>query len=465
MAIGHPLRFAKYCSINEIKPREQSNAAYERIGALLQSRTPNAAVDAPRLFYGWILLAVFWFILVANLAFPMTGGSLLNTAMARDLGFTREQMGMPFSVYFGVIGLSSPLVAAMIGKIGIRWTLTLGNAMLTAGALAMATIVATPLSATICFGLVIGFAVASGGNLTAQTAIPRWFVRRRALAYAVMLTASAVGGVFVAPTLTMLIGEAGTGWRSGWWLVAGFGAVATLLAAALVREQPADVGQYPDGDAAPPELAGSAATHALPILLREILARPDFWAVVFASAVITGGLSLVLAHGAANALDKGHTQAAVGTGLALYAFTGVAAKALVGWLGDRINPARLWAALLVPSALGLAVAAFAVEGPGLILYSALVGIGLGGAIVCQPATIAHRFGAQGFAKAASIVFLLQAAAGMSVPALAGWAFDPQTGYRWSFLIAALASLSAILALYIWCWRNPGDRGVLVPAAS
>lgn len=421
----------------------------------------DTATGASRRFYGWTLLAVFWFILVANLAFPMTGGSLLNTAMARDLGFTREQMGLPFSVYFGVIGLSSPLVAALIIRIGVRWTLTMGNAMLTAGALAMATIVETPLGATICFGLVVGFAVASGGNLTAQTAIPRWFVRRRALAYAVMLTASAVGGVFVAPLLTMLIGENSSGWRAGWWVVAGFGAVATLLAATLVKEYPGDVGQYPDGDAAPDDTARSTAAHAVqPPSLAEILKRPDFWTVVFASAVITGGLSLVLAHGAANALDKGHSQAAVGTGLALYAFTGVLAKALVGWLGDRVNPAVLWAALLIPSALGLLVAAFAVEGAGLILYSALVGIGLGGAIVCQPATIAHRFGAAGFAKAASIVFLLQAAAGMSTPALAGWAFDAETGYRWSFLIAALASLSAILALLLFCRSaiNPRSDG-------
>ncbi|WP_326523869.1 MFS transporter [Sphingomonas sp.] len=420
---------------------------------MLQSRTPEIGESASRIFYGWILLAVFWFILVANLAFPMTGGSLLNTAMARDLGFTREQMGLPFSVYFGVIGLSSPLVATMIGRIGIRWTLTLGNALLTLGSLAMATIVASPMAAMLCFGLVIGFAVASGGNLTAQTAIPRWFVRRRALAYAIMLTASAAGGIFIAPVLTALIGEDSSGWRSGWWVVAGFGAVATLLAATLVREAPEDVGQYADGDTAPADVADRlAVASAAALTLRQILTRSDFWTIVLASAVITGGLSLVLAHGAANALDKGHSQAAVGTGLALYALTGVLAKALVGWLGDRMNPATLWAALLVPSAMGLLVAAFAVQGPGLILYSALVGIGLGGAIVCQPATLANRFGAQGFAKAASIVFLLQAAAGVSTPTLAGWAFDPVNGYKWSFIVAALACGLAIAALLMFCRR-------------
>ena len=76
-------------------------------------------------FYGWRLLAVFWVVLFVNLAFPMTGGSLLVTAMARSLGFSREQLGLPFAVYFGVIGIASPVAAALILRLGVRATLAL----------------------------------------------------------------------------------------------------------------------------------------------------------------------------------------------------------------------------------------------------------------------------------------------------------------------------------------------------
>ncbi|MBC2777190.1 MFS transporter [Parasphingopyxis marina] len=407
-----------------------------------------------RFFYGWTLLAVFWFILFVNLAFPMTGGSIINTAMAQDLGFSREALGAPFSIYFGMIGLSSPFVAMMIGRIGVRWTLTIGNFCLLLGSVAMATIVSTPLEATICFGGIIGFAVASGGNLTAQTAIPRWFVRRRALAYAIMLSASAGGGAIIAPALGVIVGEDGSGWRTGWWILAGLALVVTLLAATLVREYPRDLGQYPDGKAKPAAIkSDETPAKAVTVTLAQALGRADFWTIIVASAVTTASLSLVLAHGVANAIDAGHQTAEVGYALSIYALSGLAAKAAVGFLGDRYNPAFVWAGLLVPTALGLLTAAYIVEGSGLFLYALLIGIGTGGAIVCQPATIAHRFGASGFAKVAGAVFLLQAVAGMSAPALAGWAYTSESGYSVSFVVCAGFCLACVLLLAVFCRKR------------
>src|SRR5689334_17959427 len=74
-------------------------------------------------FYGWKLLAVFWLILLANLGFPMYGGAFLNSAMAAHLDFSRQMLGLPFSVFLGTVGLGSPLVAVLIRKLGVRWTL------------------------------------------------------------------------------------------------------------------------------------------------------------------------------------------------------------------------------------------------------------------------------------------------------------------------------------------------------
>ena len=420
------------------------------------ARSDYAYPSAPlhRVFYGWKLLAVFWFILVANLAFPMTGGSLLVTAMATGLNFSREQLGLPFSVYFGVIGLSSPLVAWLIMRFGVRATLVLGNLCLAAGALALATIVTTPGAAIFWFGGVIGFAVASGGNLTTQTAIPRWFIRRRALAYAIILTASAIGGIVVAPILTGFISRSPDGWRSGWWLLAGFGLVAALLAWLFVRERPEDIGQYADGAAQGPDMTTAAAkAENASVTTSQAFARPDFWAIIAASAIITAGVSLVLSHGVANALDAGYSTSATGWALALYAFTGFLGKVVVGAVGDRFNPAYVWAALLVPLAAGLLVAAFAMSGLGLYVYSIAVGFGLGGALVCQPATVAHRFGAGGFARVAGFMFLFQAVAGVSAPALAGWFFSSTSGYRWSFAVTALACILGAVTLIITCRRT------------
>lgn len=412
-------------------------------------------------FYGWKLLAVFWFILLVNLSFPMAGSSLLITEMARSFRFSREELGFPFSVYFGVIGLSSPLVALLIGRLGIRATLVLGNLSLAVGAVALATIARTPAALVLWFGIVIGFAVASGGNLTTQTAIPRWFVRRRAFAYAVILTASAVGGMLIAPILTAFIRTSPEGWRHGWWLLAALATLAAILAGLFVRERPEDVGQHSDGDSAPVQAAAVAsAAPAAPLPFGAIVTRADFWAIILASAAITAAMSLVISHGVANALDAGHSHVETGWALALYAVAGLLGKILVGALGDRFNPAYVWAGLLFPTAIGLLVAAFAIGGTGLYLYALTAGCGLGGVVVGQPATVARRFDVVSFARVASLMFLFQAVAGVFVPTLAGWFFTAEAGYRWSFVLTALGCVLSALLLIGTC---RSDRRRAYPA--
>jgi len=58
-----------------------------------------------------------------------------------------------------------------------------------AGALGMATFVDTGIEAVIVFGFVVGFGVMSGGALAAQTGTAFWFIRRRALAISLILSA------------------------------------------------------------------------------------------------------------------------------------------------------------------------------------------------------------------------------------------------------------------------------------
>jgi MFS family permease len=412
------------------------------------SGTRVAGVGAPARFYGWTLLAVLWLILLANLGFPMYGGAVLNSAMATELHLSRELLGLPFSVFLGVVGLSSPLVALIIGRIGVRATLVLGNLSVALGAVLMASVVRSALMATLVFGGLIGFGVASGGNLTGQTAIARWFVRRRALAFAIMLTASALGGFFAAPAMNWIAVTTSGGWRIGWFVLAAIGISAALLAALLVREWPQDIGQRPDGDAPLTEADRAPVPQQRSWTLADALCSARFWAVSVASAVATGGFGLVLAHGVANARDAGFSPAEAGFSLALISVSGLAGKAIAGPGGDRFDPALIWAGLMASMGVGLAIAAVGLSHAGLYAFSVFLGMGFGGVVVCQPATLAHLFGTFHFAQIASAVYFLQAIAGLLLPWLAGRSFDATHSYRYVFLAVALACLlSSVLLCY------------------
>jgi MFS family permease len=218
---------------------------------------------AAQVFYGWRLLGAFWLIAVFNLAFPAYGSAVLNAAMAAELGFDRQALGTIVAVYLAMSGLPGPLVAASVNRIGVRWTLVIGSVVLVAGSVMLATIVDTVLLAIVAFGVLVGIGVATGAIIAAQAGVARWFVRRRALAFSLLYSAGAIGGL-IAPPILSRIATAGTGqWRLGWWLIAALSVVAALIAIATVRERPADLGQAPDGasDSAEGRAASRRRTH------------------------------------------------------------------------------------------------------------------------------------------------------------------------------------------------------------
>ena len=271
-------------------------------------------------FYGWRLLAAFWVIVVLNLAFPAYGSSVLNAAMATDLGLNRQSLGTIVAVYLAMSGLPGPFVAMSVNRIGVRLTLAIGSLFTIAGAVMLATIVNNAVLATIAFGLLVGSGVATGAIIAAQAGVAQWFVRRRALALSILYSGGAIGG-FVAPPILSLIASSGPGrWRLGWWLIAALSLLAALLALLTVRERPADLGQLPDGgrEKSSSDQASDQAgvrVRDIPAFVtreewtyREALQGPRFWTMMTPFVGVSAGFAMFLAHGIVHLKDLGHTM-------------------------------------------------------------------------------------------------------------------------------------------------------------
>jgi MFS family permease len=213
------------------------------------------------LFYGWILLGALWFVFAFNLGFPAYGGPVLNTAMATELGFSRETLGLITTFYIIMSGLPGPLVAMAVNRFGVRRTLLAGSLMNVAGAAFMATIANSGAAAYLGFGLVVGGGVCTGAAIASQTAVSRWFLRRRALALSILYSAGAIAGYFAVKYILPWAMKEGLGWRSGWWVIVALSTVAGLLTLLVVRERPEDMGLQPDGDASDGSTGAAARPH------------------------------------------------------------------------------------------------------------------------------------------------------------------------------------------------------------
>ena len=157
---------------------------------------PRSSTLARPSFYRWGLLAALWFILGANLGFPLYGASILNATMVAELGFDKTALGLLFSTFSIMGGLASPLAGWAISHVSARALLSLGSALVAAGSLAMATIVHSEIGAIMSFGVIVGLGSSMGGLVTTQSLATRWFEDRVALALGLLMTASAAGGFF-----------------------------------------------------------------------------------------------------------------------------------------------------------------------------------------------------------------------------------------------------------------------------
>jgi MFS family permease len=405
------------------------------------------------LYYGWILLGVLWLVFAFNLGFPAYGGPVINTAMAKDLGFSRETLGLITTFYIIMSGLPGPVVAMAVNRFGVRRTLLAGSLMNVGGALFMATVANSGAAAYLGFGLVVGGGVCTGAAIASQTALSRWFVRRRSLALSILYSSGAIGGYFAVKYILPWAMREGGSWRTGWWVIVALSALAGVLALVFVRERPEDMGLQPDGDSGDTSNAAARARPAFitatPWESKQVLSRPTYWLIVFSLVGGSGGYTLFLAHGIVHLQDLGHSIDVARGALATLTWTGLLAKAVIMLLGDRVDPRYLWAVFMVFFGAGLVIIVEA-RTPLLVdAFATCLGIGFGGGVVCLMATLGNYYGLKAFALLSGIAIAINTTLSALAPYIAGFLFDHGYGYGGTcYFLAGWCFLGALVLFLI-----------------
>jgi MFS family permease len=408
------------------------------------------------LFYGWVLLGVLWCVFAFNLGFPAYGGPVLNTAMATELALPRETLGLITTFYIIMSGLPGPLVAMAVNRFGVRRTLVAGSLMNVAGAAFMATVANSGVTAYLGFGLVIGGGVCTGAAIASQTALSRWFVRRRALAFSILYSAGAIGGYVAVKHVLPWAMQAGASWRAGWWVIVSLSALAGVLTLAFVRERPEDMGLTPDGDVADETGAAARARPkhitSAPWEFREVVRRPTYWLIVGSLVGGSGGYTLFLAHGIVHLQDLGHPIDVARGALATMTWTGLLAKALIMLFGDRVDPRWLWGVFMLFFGAGLVVLVDARTTFAVNAFATCLGIGFGGGVVCLMAVLGNYFGLRAFALLSGIAIAINTTLSAIAPYVAGYLFDH--GYGYGGICHFLAAWCFLGALVLFALRRP-----------
>jgi MFS family permease len=307
-------------------------------------------------FYGWIIIAVA-FVTMAIGVTGRTAFSLLMRPLIDEFKWDRGLAAGAFSFGFVVSAILSPFVGKVMDARGPRLVILTGVGLMATGLL-LAPWVRNPWQLYAALGVAVG----GGANMMTYTAhsqfLPNWFVRRRGLAISIAFSGAGVGAIVLLPWLQTII--LSQGWRMSCVVMGVLVLCVIGPLTLLVRKQPADVGQIPDGaiEFAPVADQGKGATIVDPVwastewTLARAASTRRFWLIAVGYFLGTAAWYAVQVHQTKYLTEVGFTSVVAAWALGAVSIIGIPGQILLGALSDRIGREWIWTA----GCLGFAIA-------------------------------------------------------------------------------------------------------------
>jgi MFS family permease len=424
-----------------------------------------AFIQKPKFFYGWYIVAVGFLSHVAC-AFHMSSTlSVFLKPLTEDLAVSRGLFSLLRSGEILIGAAMAPLVGPLVDRYGGRWLMVGGALVAGAGFMVLSQV-----SSYWQFLALRWTLITIGGvfmcHMVVSVTISRWFVRQRGRAIAIASLGQGLSKVFI-PIVTATL-FVWVGWR---WTWAIFGMITLFLivspALIFMRRSPEDMGLNPDGDDAPHERAGLAATAkrdnpASQVAAdetvwswREVIGTDTFWMVCFIYGMANVGIAGLNLHVFAYVTDIGFSPLVGATVLSIIASTQLGSTLIWGLVSERIEIRRSSMLMFLIQAVGLAIVivtnAVAPLYAGFFLY----GIGLGGGWVLQEVVWANYFGRVSLGTVRGLGILVTHAFGAIGAPFFGFMHDLTGSYSTSFIAFVVALvIAALLSLIV---RSPRKR--------
>jgi MFS family permease len=391
------------------------------------------------LFRGWLVVAAAFSVLFLSYGIQFSYGVFVS-GMAADLGWSRAQTALPYSIYVFAYSALSAATGRATDRFGPRPVIATGAVLLGSGWGASA-LVEQPWQLNLTLGVIAAFGM-SVVWVPCNATVSRWFTRRRGTAVAIASSGGSLGNLIV-PTLAAAL-VTWWGWRVTLAAIALFSAAFMLLAARYMIRDPESVGLCPDGEQ--PELSKVAASPGQ--RLDEVC-----WTVPFLLLVAIYFLTWVpvfvpFVHVAAYAEDLGLSKLAAGSVISAIGIGGVVGRLFSGAVSDHVG--RLPSLVGIFALQAIAFVAFAAaHGIGLLWLAAVTfGFSYGGGVTLLPPLCGDLFGRAHVAAIVGVIFALAGSPAAIGPYVAGWLFDLTGRYGAAFLCSAALNVGALALTWV-----------------
>jgi sugar phosphate permease len=403
-------------------------------------------------FYGWwIIIAAFIFMMM-TVGFILYGLPQFFPNYVAEFGWKRDEIQLGNTLSKIIVGPLFGFAAGWaIERYGPRSVMAAGAFFAAIALVGFSQMQSLGALYTFYFFNALGYLCA--GPLPCQVLITNWFTRLRGRMMGIAYVGIGLGGAIV-PWFVRGFRDA-LGWRGALIALAVVVFVTLLLLAIFViKRQPSDLGQWPDGDEAPKTEQKPAAA----VKLSQVFRTPAFWllslgSVLSISAIggIIQNLPLYLADISKSSEDA-KNAAAVYPSIVL--LTSIAGRLLMGYFADRFRKKYVMIATFLLVALSIPLLVFARDYPALLyVFAVFFGFGLGADYMLIPLMAAECFGLAGLGRILGIIITSDSVGEALMPFFVARIRENTGSYEAGFILLSGVALLGALAILAIRYRD------------
>lgn len=352
-------------------------------------------------FYGWRIVAAAFITFGIEIAFFFYATPFFYDYYRQAIpGATRSDIVLGFPLAALLTLWAGPV---FVHRISPRKLILTGTGLICLCYLAFGTL-ATSLPVYYLVWLVFVIGYIFSGPIPHQVIISQWFRKKRGTAMGIAYVGVGVFGALVIPFVAKPLTEA-LGFRQALLWMGPMVLLTWPLVLFVMRDRPAELGQYPDGDP-----ASAVVTQIQPAPFREILSTRAFWLLALGSFCSIGAIGAIFGNMKFILEDQGFVdQIARDTAHArmnlVILFSSIAGRIGMGWLADRFPKKYVMSVtyFLVACSIPLLLRVTPEQYHYLYVFSVVFGFAMGADYMLIPLMAAEQFGVNSLARAMSII--------------------------------------------------------------
>ena len=405
------------------------------------------AISARRtFFYGWVIVAIGTVMLAMQAGVMYSYGVFFKHLVA-EFGWSRAATSGVYSLYMISHGLFAIVMGWLVDRLGPARVMAFCG-FITGLGLVLTSQVSALWQLYITYGLIVGIGI-SAVFTTSMATTARWFTRHRGLALGIVAGGVGLGTLILVPVVERIINA--YGWSVAYFVLGVAAWVVMIPGALFLRRDPeGKQGHFNDVDVS--ALSAEVSTEEKTenayletgITMMKATRYKPLWMLVSVFFLFSFCLQMVMVHLVNYATDIGIASLIAATFISLIGLGSFVGRLIMGTASDRIGSNN---ALLICCAILMITLAFLIFTRELwmfYLFAIIFGFAYGGEVPQMPALVGHFFGLRAAAALLGIVVFGATLGGALGAWVGGQVFDVTQSYQTAFLIATIASFSAVV---------------------